>query len=248
MFLKVFSMTAKMIDAHAYRFTVAGRTWAVFRMGEFMNRGLTLALFLISSGIALNAQTPATPGRDFTIDIPESKVEFFVGSSAANINGTFQSWNGDLYQATPGVPESATLKLEVSAATMSTESSLNDKTVKGKDFFNVKDFPTVSFASTKVIPSGDPNRFGVQGDFKLRGVSKPVTFQVTLDRDSKGSGQVYADLSFDRREFGMTKDMPFVQVSDSVGVRVDLHVVTAPVASPVKRYSWTKVIRIKAAD
>lgn len=203
-----------------------------------------MLLLLCLSGAGLKAQTPAKAGRNFTINIPESKVEFFVGSSDGDVNGVFKAWTGELSQATAGVPESATLSLKVTADSMSTGSGLKDRMVKGKDFFYVKDFPTVTFTSTKVIPSSDPNKFQVQGDFTLRGVTKPVVLQVTLDRDNKGGGQVYADLSFDRRDFGMTKSVPFVRVSDSVRVRVDLYVSPTPVAAATERYSWAKLIRI----
>jgi polyisoprenoid-binding protein YceI len=209
-----------------------------------MNRRSALVLFFIFSCVTLDAQTPTKTGRNFTINVPESKVEFFVGSSDGDVNGVFKTWTGKLYQATAGVPESATLSLEVTADSMSTGSGLKDRMVKGKDFFYVKDFPTVSFSSTKVIPSSDANKFQVQGNFTLRGVTKPVVLQVTLDRDNKGGGQIYADLSFDRREFGMTKSVPFVRVSDSVRVRVDLYVSPTPVATATERYSWAKLIRI----
>jgi polyisoprenoid-binding protein YceI len=203
-----------------------------------------LILFLILCSVALNAQSLAKTARNFTINVPESKVEFFVGSSDGDVNGVFKAWTGELSQATAGVPESATLSLKVTADSMSTGSGLKDRMVKGKDFFYVKDFPTVTFTSTKVIPSSDPNKFQVQGDFTLRGVTKPVVLQVTLDRDNKGGGQVYADLSFDRRDFGMTKSVPGVRVSDSVRVRVDLYVAPTPVAAATERYSWAKLIRI----
>jgi polyisoprenoid-binding protein YceI len=62
----------------------------------------------------------------------------------------------------------------------------------------------------------------------MRGVTKPVVLQVTLARDSKGGGQIYADLSFDRRDFGMTKNIPFARISDSVRVRMDLYVDPKP--------------------
>jgi polyisoprenoid-binding protein YceI len=215
-----------------------------FGIGGFMSRGLTLVFLIISSCVALNAQTPAQSGRNFIINVPESKVEFFVGSSAGDINGLFKAWTGKLWQATPGVPESATLSLDVTAASMSTGSGLKDKTVKGKNFFYVKEFPKVNFDSTKVIPSSDPNNFQVQGDFTLRGVTKPVVLQLTLDRNGKGGGKIYADLSFDRRDFGMTKSVPLVRVSDSVRVKVDLNVAPTPVAATTEKYSWAKLIRI----
>jgi polyisoprenoid-binding protein YceI len=187
---------------------------------------LTVTLFVLCSGISLNAQTP--PAREFVIDVPQSKVEFFVGSSAGDVNGTFNSWTGKLNVATPGVPESATLSLTISATSMTTGSGVKDRVIKGKDFFYVDNYPTVSFTSTSVIPSGDPNKFQLQGDFTLRGVTKPVTFQITLNRDSNGGGQIYADLSFDRRDFGMTQNVPFVRVDHSVRVRVNLYVLAKP--------------------
>jgi polyisoprenoid-binding protein YceI len=244
----MFSMIVRMMDGLVFKSIVATPIWTGFRIGGFMSGRLTLILLLILSGVALNAQTPAKTGRNFTINVPESKVEFFVGSSAGDVNGVFKTWTGKLSQSTLGVPESATLSLEVTAASMSTGSGLKDKMVKGKDFFYVKDFPTVTFTSTKVIPSGDPNKFQVEGDFTLRGVTKPVVLQVTLDRDNKGGGQVYADLSFDRRDFGMTKSVPFVRVSDSVRVRVDLYVAPTPVATATERYSWAKLIRVRVSN
>ena len=233
-----------MIRAGSLRSMHALRIWTGLRIGSHMARRWTVILLLVFSGVALDAQTPERSGRTFKIDSRESKVEFFVGSSAGNVNGVFKTWTGKLSQATPGVPESATLSLNVTAASMATGNGLQDKMVKGKDFFNVKDFPTVSFTSSKVIPSSDPNKFQIQGDFTLRGVTKPVAFQVTLDRGDLGGGQVYADFSFDRGDFGMTKSAPFVRVSDSVRVRVDLNVAPAPVTVATERYSWAKLVRI----
>src|SRR5713101_9696545 len=166
-----------------------------------MKRILTMTFLLLCCGAPLYAQAPTQSGREFAIDVPNSKVEFFVGSSAGDVNGVFGSWKGRLYVATPGVPETATLNLEISAASMSTGSGIKDKMVKGPRFFSVDNYPTVSFASTSVTTSGDPNKFQLQGNLTLLGVTKPVTFQVTLDRNGSGGGQIYADLAFDRRDF-----------------------------------------------
>ncbi len=176
------------------------------------------------------AQTVAKPGQDFTIDVANSTVEFFVGSTAGDVNGTFSAWKGQLNESTAGIPESATLSLEISASSMTTRSGAKDRIVKGKDFFYVQEYPSILFTSKSVIISSDPNKFRVHGDLTLRGVTKSVELQVTLDRDGKGGGQIYADLSFDRRDFGMTRNVPFVRVGDSIRVRLDLHVVIKDVA------------------
>jgi polyisoprenoid-binding protein YceI len=188
-----------------------------------MKKILAMTLLLLCSGTSLYAQTSTKPGREFVIDVPNSKVEFFVGSSG-DVNGVFGSWNGRLYVATPGVPDTATLSLDISTASMTTGSGIKDKMVKGPRFFYVDNYPTVSFASTSVVTSGDPNKFQLQGNLTLLGVTKPVVFQVTLDRNGSGGGQIFADLSFDRRDFGMTQNVPLVRVDHSVTVRVNLHV------------------------
>ncbi len=208
-----------------------------------MRKILTMTLLLLCCGAPSYAQTPTKPGREFIIDVPNSKVEFFVGSSAGDVNGIFSSWNGRLYVATPGVPETATLSLEISAASMTTGSGIKDKMVKGPRFFNVDNYPTVSFASTSVVTSGDPNKFQLQGNLTLLGVTKPVVFQVTLDRNGSGGGQIYADLSFDRRDFGMTQNVPLVRVDHSVTVRVKLHVQAKPADAAAEPYYRTSSLR-----
>jgi polyisoprenoid-binding protein YceI len=190
-----------------------------------MKRILAMILFLIFSGVLGDAQTPGKAAKQYAIDVPESRVEFYVSSSDGEVYGTFASWTGQLKMGAPGHPEVATLDIDVSTPSMTTGSGMKNNIIKGKDFFYVEKYPSITFTSTKVIPSGDPNKFQVQGDFTLRGVTKPVTLQVTLDRDTKGGGQIYADLSFDRRDFDMTKNMWFVRVGDSVRVRMDLYVV-----------------------
>jgi polyisoprenoid-binding protein YceI len=196
-----------------------------------MKRILMIGLLLnLPAGVA-NAQAPSKPAPRYTIDVPESRIEFYVGSSAGDVNGIFKSWKATFNMAASDNPVSTTLSLVISTRSMTTGSGLKDGIIKGKKFFYVEKFPTASFTSTKVVPSGDPRNFQVQGDLTLRGITKPVIFQVTLDRYSKGNGQIYADLSFDRRDFGMTHRVPFVRVRDSVRVRMDLYVVEQPVTA-----------------
>lgn len=199
-----------------------------FGKGGFMKKALVIGLLLSLSGMCAHAQSPSSAAPRFTIDVPESRIEFYVGSSAGDVNGVFKSWKCKFNAAKLGDPQTATLDLMISARSMTTGSGIKDRIITGKKFFDVQKFPTVSFASTKVIPSDDPDKFQLQGNLTLRGITKPVTLQATLDHYSKGKGQIYADLSFDRREFGMTRNVPFVRVRDSVRVRIDLYVVKQP--------------------
>jgi polyisoprenoid-binding protein YceI len=200
---------------------------------DFMKKVTIIGLLLGLSGVFASAQSPSNPVHKLTIEVPESRIEFYVGSSAGDVNGVFKSWKCK-FDMSRGNPERATLSLAISARSMTTGSRVKDNIIKGTKFFYVQKFPTVSFTSTKVITSTDPRSFQLQGDLTLRGVTKPATLQVNLDRYSKGNGQIYADLSFDRRDFGMTHNVPFVRVRDSVRVRMDLYVLQQPATSVAK--------------
>ena len=93
----------------------------------------------------------------------------------------------------------------------------------GPDFFNGKQFPVMTFKSTKVEGSGDA--YKVTGDFTLHGVTKPLTFEVKKGGEGKGEkgeirGGGEARFTIKRSDYGMT----FMQgpVGDEINVIVSL--------------------------
>ena len=213
--------------------------------GAPLKRISILVSILVLSGVALKPQTPENAVRDFAIDVSRSRIDFFVGTSSGDVTGALQPGNGSLHLAAPEDTDNTTLKFQAPATTLSTEGGGAKETlVKGRNFFDVKDFPTVSFTSTNVIPSSDRNKFEIQGNLLIRGVTKPVILEVSLDPANRGTGRIYADLSFDRRDFGMNQNVPLVRMSDSFRMRLDLNVVPASVALASDHYSWAKVVRI----
>jgi hypothetical protein len=61
--------------------------------------------------------------------------------------------------------------------------------LKGKDFFDVKQNPLITFRSNKVVQTGSAT-FDVQGTFTIRGVSKPETLTLTISGKGTGSGEI----------------------------------------------------------
>ena len=98
----------------------------------------------------------------------------------------------------------------------------NDK-LKSEDFFDVKQDPLITFRSTKVTQTG-PESFDVVGNFTIRGATKPETLKLTISGKGTGSGAINGTMAFDRKDFGMTKGIPFLKVADRVEVTVDLKV------------------------
>ncbi len=101
---------------------------------------------------------------------------------------------------------------------------MKDDKLKSKDFFDVAQDPEITFKSTKIIQTS-PTTFDMPGTFTIRGVSKPETLHLTLD-GSKGSGEgeIKGVMAFDRKDYGVDGNIPFIKIADRVEVDVDLKV------------------------
>lgn len=156
----------------------------------------------------------------FEITPIDSKITFFVKASVA-LEGTFEKWDSTLVFTSPDA-STGVLSIKIQAASVNTGSGMKDGKLKSKDFFNVEQDPTITFVSKKIVQTG-PTTFDVQGDFTIRGVSKPETLTLTVSGIGTGSGEINGTMAFDRKDYGMNKGIPFVKIADRVEVTVNLH-------------------------
>ncbi len=153
----------------------------------------------------------------------ESDIKFFVKASVA-IDGKFDKWEATT-TFTSAAAESGVLDVKINADSVNTGSGMKNDKLKGKDFFNSKDDPYITFHSTKVVQTS-PTTFDMQGRFTIRGVSKDETLTLTFDPREKGTGtgEIKGNMAFDRKEFGMNSGIPFIKIADRVEVDVALKV------------------------
>jgi len=149
----------------------------------------------------------------------ESSIKFGVESSVS-IKGIFEKWNTSIQFSSRDV-RSATLDIEIEAGSVNTGSHMKDNKLKGKDFFNVKESPLITFKSTKIVQSG-PNTFDVEGDFTIRGVTKKEKLTFTSEGKGSPSGSLDGTMAFDRKDYGMTSGIPFIRIANRVEVNVRL--------------------------
>src|SRR5215469_5314531 len=157
----------------------------------------------------------------FTIARGDSSIKFHVNASIA-LDGTFDTWTGTLTFSSADVT-TAVLDLEVQAASVDTGSGLKNSTLKSDDFFAVDQDPTISFRSTKVTQTST-NTFAVEGNFTIRGVSRPETLTLAVSGKGTGTGAISGTMAFDRRDYGMNSGIPFIRIADRVEVTVDIKV------------------------
>jgi len=174
-------------------------------------------LWLVVFCIFPSANRAQVPTYEVTPE--ESSIKFGVDSSVS-IKGIFEKWNASIKFSSSDV-RSAVLDIEIQAGSVNTGSHMKDNKLKGKDFFNVKESPVISFKSTKIAQTG-PYTFDIEGNFTIRGVTK--TEKLTLTSDSKGtpSGSLDGTMAFDRKDYGMTSGIPFIKIANRVEVNVRL--------------------------
>lgn len=163
------------------------------------------------------AQVPAG-APVFVITQEDSSIKFFVKASVA-LEGTFEKWDANLTFASPDVT-TGVLDVKIHADSVDTGSGMKDGKLKGKDFFDVKQNPFITFKSTKIVQTG-PETFEVDGDFTIRGVTKPEMLALTVSGHGTGSGSITGSMAFDRKDYGMNSGIPFIRIADRVEVTVD---------------------------
>ncbi|HXU42251.1 MAG TPA: YceI family protein [Burkholderiales bacterium] len=118
--------------------------------------------------------------------------------------------------------KTGSVELEIPTATVNSGDTdkgqrprTRDEHLKNADFFNVQEFPTMTFKSTRVVFKGDEPA-SIEGNLTMLGVTKPVT--LNLERwkcgsDIRTQGKRYqcggnATGSFKRSDFGMKFGLP----------------------------------------
>lgn len=164
--------------------------------------GFALGLILLSGwrATALLAQT-------YKVDPVHSSVLFRVKHfDTGYFYGRFNAISGTIVFDKQN-PSRSSVSLEVRAESVDTNDPKRDGHLKSPDFFNVRQFPVITFKSTSVKPL-KANVWEVRGNFTLLGVTRPLTVQVTLTGEGKdpfGNYRVGFETTFDikRSNFGM---------------------------------------------
>lgn len=166
------------------------------------------------------AQAPAeVPIFEMTPPAGGFKITFNVKASVP-IEGVFEKWDATLKFTSADVT-TGVLDIKVDAASVNTGSGLKDGKLKGKDFFDAKNNPYITFHSTKIEQTG-PTTFDIPGTFSIRGVSRPETLRLTLSGKGTGTGNIKGSMAFDRKDYGMNSGIPFIKIADRVEVDVAL--------------------------
>jgi polyisoprenoid-binding protein YceI len=151
---------------------------------------------------------------DYTIDAVHSGVSFQISHvGLAYIHGRFDDFSGNFTIDTSDPTKSA-FSLSIKSESVDTNNSKRDDHLRSPDFFNVKQFPTISFTSTSVKPID--GGYEVTGDLTIHGATKPVTFSLKggasaeFPKGVSRTGFSTSQIVVKRSDFGVGKPMPIL--------------------------------------
>ena len=177
---------------------------------------------------ATTIDIPGYKAGTWVLDASHSEVGFSVRHMMiSKVRGHFAIKEATL--TAPENPLEATLEAKVDAASIDTKDEGRDGHLRSADFFDVENYPTITFASTGVRYEGGD--FLVDGQLTIKDVTKPVTFDVDFGgfgTDPWGNYKAGATAKtvIDREDFGLTWNAALetggVLVGKDVTITLDL--------------------------
>ena len=125
------------------------------------------------------ALAPSAHAAVYTQMLPDrSSIEFIYSQMGVSMDGRFRRFSSQL-SFDPAQPATARVAIEVDLASIDTGTPELDTEAAGKDWFNLKSFPTARFVATGVKPLGG-NRYSVAGQLTIKGRSKDLVVPATF--------------------------------------------------------------------
>ncbi len=160
---------------------------------------------LVGSGVTARAD-------DYVIDSAHSGISFqILHAGLSYIHGRFDDFSGT-FTLDSSDPSKSSFAMTIKAESVDTNNKKRDDHLRAPDFFNVKQFPVITFKSTSVKPVD--GGYEVTGDLTMHGETKPVTFSLKGGKMTQfppgvaRTGFSSSQIEIKRTEFGVGKPMP----------------------------------------
>ncbi len=159
----------------------------------------------------------------WTIDPAHSSINFSVRHlMVSRVRGTLGTFSGDI---TVSGDDTASVTAEIAVGSVNTGNDERDAHLMSAAFFDVEQYPTATFTSTGV--RAGRSGFVLDGDFTLKGVSKPISLGLEFNGISSGMGRgqvagFQASVVLSRKDFGIDMNMPLETGGVVLGEKVTI--------------------------
>ncbi len=180
---------------------------------------LAVSMLLLTSPVKAEIEV-------YNFDKAHTQILFFVNHLGfSNSQGEFHDYDGS-FEFNPSDPEYSKVEVVIKTASIDMDDEKWNAHMRNKDFFNVEEFPTMTFKSTK-IEKIDNKKGQLTGDLTLLGVTKPVTLDVIFNKagvhtfNQKYVAGFSAKTTIKRSDFGMKYGLPLIGNDVNIMIEVE---------------------------
>ncbi len=178
---------------------------------------------------------------NWIIDTQHTHVEFVVRHMMiSKVRGQFKSFDGSI-DINPHDISQSSASGSIDVATIDTREEQRDAHLRSADFFDVDNYPKMTFNSTRIEPQGG-DRYKVTGNLTIKDVTKEIVFNVidegrNQDPWSNQRQGLSASAKINRKDFGLTWNVALETggwlVGDEITINAEVEMIYQPQAEAV---------------
>jgi polyisoprenoid-binding protein YceI len=174
------------------------------------------------------------------LDKAHSSINFSVRHMMiSTVRGRFEEFDGtfDLNEADP---TQSKIEVVIQTASINTKEAQRDAHLKSPDFFDVEQYPVITFKS-KRIEKLDKQHARLVGNLTIKGITKEVALDVEYAGQAKSpwgtiNAGFTAQTKINRKDWDLTWNVALetggVLVSDEVTISIELEIIKQAEAAP----------------
>ena len=157
----------------------------------------------------------------WSFDKSHAKLGFSVTHlMISDVEGSFKKATATLTTTKEDFTD-AVVEMTAEASSINTDHEKRDAHLQSADFFDVAQFPTLTFKSTSFMKTKTANTYVVKGNLTMHGITKPVTLTAVaktgihpMNKKTVAGFKITGTLK--RSDFGIGGGTPTAIVSDEV--------------------------------
>jgi polyisoprenoid-binding protein YceI len=184
---------------------------------------LSRALLIAAAAASFCAAATGARAEDISVDPNHTTTHFAVKHLLiSTVEGTIPVKSVSVTLDANKIPTAITAVMDLTK--LDTHNDQRDSDLRSDKFFNVQQYPDMTFKSTKITGSG--TNFVMNGDLTVHGVTKPIVVNGTLNgtiTDSRGRKHAgyTATATIDRTLWGIGPGYPQEVVANSVTITIE---------------------------
>jgi polyisoprenoid-binding protein YceI len=189
-----------------------------------MRRLFSMSVVAVAMSSSLLAGRAAVAADNYAYDPVHSSISFKVRHlEISYVHGRFNDASGS-FTIDRNDPSKSSFELTIKADSIDSGNKGRDDHLRSGDFFDTKQFPTITFKSTSVKAA--KAGYEVTGDFTMHGKTQKITFALEGGKEAEVMGMkkigFSTELMIKRSDYAMEKKMIGSMLADDVKVYIDL--------------------------